>query len=142
MKREELNYIINELHLKGCDLSINTNGLFIKKYPDLCRHMDTVLYHCSQDISVDDEIIIDETLNIDHMLIVTDNNFENLQPFLDKYPDIKFSLVAASNPEGIDNVTLSNPNKYRMLVKYRERMTEDSILRVITEKDFDAITYL
>lgn len=142
MKRHELEFIINELKHKNCTISINTNGTFIRKFRDLCDSLDTILYHCSQDILETDEIIQDDTLNIDYLLIVTDNNFDRLGAFLDKYPNILFNLVAATNPDGINNVTLSNPNKYAMLTKYHTRMTYESIGRVFNEKDFDAITYL
>lgn len=140
MKRAEIEYILDELEQKGCEPSINTNGLFIKRYPDLLDRFATILYHCSENIDLDDEIIIDGRLQ--YLLIVTDNNFERLGAFLNKYPDIQFNLVAATNPEGIHNPTLSTENKHKMLRLYHHRMTKDSILRVFKEKDFDAIIYL
>ena len=142
LKRHELEYIFDELKQKNCTISINTNGTLIRKFRDLCDDLDTILYHCSQDILVTDDIIQDGTLNIDYLLIVTDNNIDRVGAFLDKYPNILFNLVAASNPDFIDNITLSNPNKYMMVAKYRDRMTKESVMRVFTEKDFDAITYI
>jgi hypothetical protein len=141
MKRTDIEYIIATLKDKGCKLNINTNGLFIKRYKDLCCHFETILYHCTEDLN-DDDIIIDPDLNLQYLVIVTDNNFKRLGPFLDRYPNIQFNLVAASNPEGIFGPTLSKVNKHRMLAEFHDRMTKDSIKRVFTEKDFDAITYL
>jgi organic radical activating enzyme len=140
LNRSDLLYILDRLEAKGCKVSINTNGLFIKRYSDLIDRFEEILYHCSEDINLDDEIYIDPRLS--YLLIVTDKNFERLGRFLDKYPDIKFNLVAATNPAGIFNITLSTHNKHRMLKLFHDRMTEESIMRVFKEKDFDSITYL
>jgi organic radical activating enzyme len=142
MKREDIVYILDALEAKGCRPSINTNGLFIKRYRDLLPRFDTILYHCSEDINLDDDIIIDATINLQYLLIVTDLNFDRLGTFLDKYPDIQFNLVAATMPLGISGPTLSNSNKHRMLTMYHKRMTPDSIKRVFKEKDFNSIIYL
>lgn len=142
MKREDIEYILTELENKQCRPSINTNGLFIKRYRDLLPRFDTILYHCSEDLDIDDDIIIDPELDLQYLLIVTDLNFHKLEAFLDKYPDIQFHLVAATNPEGISGVTLSTKLKHAMLTKFHHRMTEDSKKRVFKEKNFDAIIYL
>lgn len=142
MKRDDIEYIIRELEAKDCKLSINTNGLFIKRYKDLLPHFETILYHCSEDLDIEDEIIIDPELNLQYLLIVTDKNFERLESFLAKYPQIQFHLVAATNPEGINGVVLSPRLKNRMLVKFYNRMSEESKKRVFIEKDFDSIIYL
>jgi organic radical activating enzyme len=142
MKREDIEYIIKELKSKKCKLHINTNGLFIKRYKDLCKHFDNILYHCSEDLELSDNIIIDEELNLDYLLIVTDKNFHKLESFLNKYKDIKFNLVSSTMPFGINGTTLSKINKNKMLAKFHNRMTEESKMRVFKEKDFDAIIYL
>jgi organic radical activating enzyme len=142
MKRKDLEFIIDEIKKRDCIPSINTNGLFIKRYRDLCDEMDCILYHCSQDIDTEDDIIVDDTLDIEYMLVVTDNNFDRLGQFLDKYPDITFNLIAATNPDGIYGPTLSVHNKHKMMRLYHHRMTEESIKRVFKEKDFDSIIYI
>jgi organic radical activating enzyme len=142
MKRDDILYILDALEAKGCRPSINTNGLFIKRYRDLLPRFDTILYHCSEDLDIDDEIIQDPELDLQYLLIVTDNNFHKLQAFIDKYPHIDFHLVAATNPEGVNNVILSPKLKHKMLVMHHKRMTEDSKKRVFKEKDFDSIIYL
>ena len=142
MKRDDIEFIIRELEAKACKLSINTNGYFIKRYPDLLHHFDYILYHCSEDLDIDDELIIDPTLNLQYLLIVTDNNYNKLDAFLAKYPDIDFHLVAATNPEGVNNVILSPALRNKMVTKHYNRMSEDSKKRVFKEKDFDSIIYL
>jgi organic radical activating enzyme len=142
MKRADIEYILNDLESKGCRVSINTNGLFIKRYRDLLPKFEEILYHCSEDLDIDDEIIIDPELNLNYMLVVTDNNFKNLEKFLEKYKDIKFNLVPATNPRGMFGPILSPINKNKMIKLYHHRMTKDSILRNFKEKDFDSIIYL
>jgi organic radical activating enzyme len=142
MKREDIEFILNELEKKNCRPSINTNGLFIKKYKDLLPRFDTILYHCSENLDLTDEIIIDSELKLEYLLIVTDKNFHKLENFLNKYENIQFHLVAATMPLGINGTTLSKINKNKMLAKFHNRMTEESKMRVFKEKDFDAIIYL
>ena len=142
MKRKDIEYILDELEKKGCRPSINTNGLFIKRYRDLLPRFDTVLYHCSENLDIDDEIIIDPELNLQYLLIVTDTNFDKLEAFINKYPDIEFHLVAATMPDGIKGVTLSTKLKHAMLTRFHKRMSSESKVRVFKEKDFDAIIYL
>jgi organic radical activating enzyme len=142
MKRKDIEFILDALEAKGCRPSINTNGLFIKRYRDLLPRFDTILYHCSENLDPADEIIIDPTLNLEYLLVVTDNNYHNLEAFLNKYPDIQFNIVPASNPKNIHNVTLGSRLKHQMLAKYHHRMTTDSKLRIFKEKDFDSIIYL
>ena len=142
MKRADIEFILDELEKKNCKPSINTNGLFIKRYRDLLPRFETILYHCSENLDIDDEIIVDSSIDLQYLLIVTDKNFHKLDAFLDKYPDIKFSLVAATMPEGITGTTLSTKFKHAMIARHHKRMTEESKLRVFKEKDFDAIIYI
>ena len=130
MKRSDIEYILDELEKKGCRPSINTNGLFIKRYRDLLPRFDTILYHCSENLDLEEEIIIDPELNLQYLLIVTDTNFDKLEAFINRYPDIEFHLVAATMPEGINGVTLSSKLKHAMLTRFHKRMTAESQVRV------------
>jgi organic radical activating enzyme len=142
MKRGDIEFILDELEKKGCQPSINTNGLFITRYRDLLPRFDNILYHCSENLDLTDEIIIDKELNLEYLLIITDKNFHKLESFLNKYKDIQFHLVAATMPLGINGTTLSKINKNKMLAKFHNRMTEESKMRVFKEKDFDSIIYI
>jgi len=142
MKRKDIEFILDELEKKNCRPSINTNGLFIKRYRNLLHRFDTILYHCSENLDLDEEIIIDPELNLQYLLIVTDTNFEKLEAFINKYPDIEFHLVAATMPGGINGVTLSSRLKHAMLTRFHNRMSAESKVRIFKEKDFDSIIYL
>jgi organic radical activating enzyme len=142
MKRSHIEQIIHTLQDKQCVLGINTNGLFLQRYVDLAHNFRDITYHCTENIDISDEVYVNYSLPIDYMIVVNDDNFFKLKQFLDKYPDIRFSLVAASNPEGMSGPTLSTKLKYRMLTEFHLRMTEDSKKRIFTEKQFNLITYL
>ncbi len=142
MKRNEIEFIISKLKSKDCKIHLNTNGLFIKRYKDLLKNFDYILYHCSENLDLDEEIIIDDDLKLEYMLIVTDNNYHKLENFLRKYPNIKFHIVSSTMPKGINNVTLNKKIKNSLIKKYHHRMTIESKKRIFTEKNFDAIKYL
>lgn len=139
LSREVIWDTIKYLKDKNCSLSLNTNGTFIRKYSDLLPSFKKILYHCSEDLDVSDKILIGD---YDYFLVVTDNNYHKLEEFLKANPNIIFNIAGASNPIGMNNPTLSQDNKYDMLKRFSHQMTKESKLRAITEKDFDAITYL
>lgn len=45
---------IDILEKKNCTLYLETNGIFMKKYPDLLSRFKEILYHCSQELDIDD----------------------------------------------------------------------------------------
>jgi len=139
LPREKVWDIIHYLEDKGCSLSLNTNGTFIRKYSDLLPKFKKILYHCTENLDVDDKILIGP---YDYFVVVTDNNYNKLEAFLKANPNITFNIAGASNPIGMNNPTLSQDNKYDMLKRFSNRMTRESKLRAITEKDFDAIVYM
>lgn len=139
LKKDKLIEIINYLKDKNCVLNINTNGTFIKRYPDLLDNFKTINYHCTENIDTEDEVLIGE---YKYLVIVTDNNFYKLGNFLQKNPNIKFNLIGASNPRGRTAPDLSRNNELEMLKLYSHRMTKESIIRAIEGWDEDAIIYI
>ncbi len=132
-------YIIDKL--KFFNLSLNTNGLFLEKYPELISKFNNILYHCSPELD-DRNVLLNLPNHIQYMIVITDNNITNLELFLNYYNDIKFHLVPASNPWNVQKPILSKKNKLMILKKYRKHATIESQLRLISEKDFDNIIYL
>ena len=136
--------IINKLQIKKCILNINTNGLFMLKYPQFLNVFNEIIYHCSENLDIDDDIIIlqDKSLNIRYMLIVTDDNISKLAMFLAKYKDIKFDIVQATYDTNVDRPTLSRKNKYKLMTKFSARMTKESIQRLIHEKEWNIMKFI
>lgn len=141
LSKEKILLILDKLkHTKS--VSLNTNGTFLKKYPELISRFDTILYHASPELDIDDEVLRIDSKNIEYLLIVTDQILHKLEPFLDKNDDIIFNVVGASNPPGINNPILSEKNKRYLMSKLFRKISKDSVKRLIIEKKFDEIIYL
>lgn len=141
-KKEYLLEIIQLLKEKECNLALNTNGLFIKRYPDLLKEFEYVLYHCSENLT-EIEVLPDEfdSSYTQYMIVVDDNNFINLRSFLEKYSFIKFDIVPSTMPEGINNTILSYKNRIKILTTFHKYMTDESKKYILKGRPYD-ITYL
>ena len=142
VEKEKIENYICFLKNRNCQLFLETNGLFIKKYPDLLSEFKEVLYHCSKDL--DDEIIdCKDFKNIRFLIIVHDKNIDKLSAYLKKYSNIKFDIIEATYPyPEMKGPTLQNKNKNYILSKYGNRMTKESFFRLLNGKNFDKITFL
>lgn len=132
------------LEKKNCTLYLETNGLFIKKYPDLLCRFGEILYHCSQELDIDDQILRPPVSNIRYMLIVHDKNINKLKAFLDKNNDLIFDIVEATYPypDEMDGPRLSKSGKMKLILEFGSRMTRESFHRLLNGKDFDQIEFL
>jgi organic radical activating enzyme len=134
---EKILYLLEEF--EDYNLSLNTNGLFLEKYPSLIDKFNSILYHASENL--DTEIIKDLPGNVQYMIVVTDNNFHNLESFLDNNNRL-FHIVPGSLSLEDYTPQLSKANHKLLLKNYRTYATIESQLRWITEKDFDNIVYI
>ncbi len=148
LSQDYLEEIFLKLKEKGCLLGLNTNGLFLSRYPELLKYISDVNYHCSEDLDLKIPILTFENLKypvkIDYLLIVHDENEHKLQAFLNYYPEITFNVVPASTPGSgiLEAPELSNEHKYAVLRKFHNRLTTESKKRLLKEKDFSQIIYL
>ena len=144
LSKDRIVSILNKLKEIGvASISLNTNGLFLKKYPELIEEFQTILYHSSPELDEDDEILrFPDNKNIEYLLIVTDDILPKLDKFLSKNSDLIFNVVGASNPIGINKPILSKENRRFLMKKFSNRITKESALRLIIEKKFDEIIYL
>lgn len=150
MDKEDILYVLEYLKGINCPTSLNTNGLFLQRYPELAHYFEYVLYHCSEDLVKDPDYdsVVNFLLNnfdcdLEFMLVVTDNNLNNLDGFLKRNLDHDFHVVAATLADGGLDVTLSNKNRYAIMAKRYTNVTPDSIKRLIVkEKSFDSIIYI
>jgi len=142
MKREELEFIIDYLKPISNSLSLNTNGLFLERYPDLTNRLDYILYHCSENL--DDIVKTYEYKNLDYMIVVDDINFKNFESFMENNKDIVFDVVAATAADGGLDSTLSYKNRVKLLTSFKKfkNISKKSLKRLIKEKDFGQIIYI
>jgi organic radical activating enzyme len=146
LQKNKIIEILDKLLEKKCDIGINTNGLFLEKYPDLIeKYFTNINYHVSPELDINDDIVkLETSFKINYLLIVTDINFKNLDNYLAKYPDIIFTIIPASNPgSGILGAPeLNMKNRFRILKKYYKRITQESKKVLLKDKVFDNIIYL
>lgn len=142
--RELVEKCINILEEKNCTLYLETNGLFIEKYPDLLSHFTEVLYHCSEDLDVADQILQTSFSRVRYLIIVHDENIQKLRAFLDAHSDITFDIIEATYPypDEMYGPTLSASNKKKLILEFGHRMSRESLSRLIHGKDFERIEFL
>lgn len=142
MDKDVLEMYISELKLKRCTLKLETNGLFLQKYPELCSNFQSIMYHCSEDLE-ESEVFEFNHSNITYMLIIHDQNINRLEKFLEINSHIeKFYIVEATYPHEITGPTLSKQNKNHLLAKFCKRMTPESVKRLIKGYDFSGIIFM
>ena len=130
-------------------LSLNSNGriFYPKVYPifkDMIKDIE-INWHVSENCEWFDNIywilslIEKDSLNVQPMLVVTNNNVINLDNFMDKWTKtaktIKILIVPASNPY-TGRIYLNKNHQKAIYNKYKKHLTPESKLRLITGDDF------
>lgn len=141
LSRNILEQMISYVKNTNSKLCINTNGTFIKKYPDLIKKFDEIIYHCSQDL--DDQLrYYPDFSNIRYMLVIDDENILKLDQYLNKYQNIIFDIVPASYEFNDKRKPLSIKNRMYIVKKYKNRITLESYRRLFVDKNFNLVKYI
>lgn len=143
--RHLIEHCLDILSGKKCDIYLETNGTFLERYPDLVWRFKEILYHCSEDLDINQKMVdCSDYKNIRYLLIVHDKNIDLLSRFLVSYPEIKFDIIEATYPypEEMSGPTLTVENKKYVLTNFGHRMTRESFHRFIHGKDFEPIEFL
>jgi len=95
MSKAKLTKIIDILKAKHCPIDLLTNGLFIKKHPELLHHFEEVLYHCVEYLGDDIQFPNLDQSKFLYILVVTNDNLkdDSILRMIDKYPHIKFVIL-------------------------------------------------
>ena len=125
LSKEILEQMIKVVEDSGSVLCINTNGTFIRKYPDMVSRFDEVIYHCSRDLD-DTLLIYPQFDNIRYMLVVDDVNYPRLKRYLDSNLGVVFDIVPASYEPGDARKQLSIFNRMEIVKKFSDRITFES----------------
>ena len=138
LSEETVSWILDRLDDKGCDIFLNTNGLFIRRYRKYLKRFKQIIYHCSEDLLPGDAIEKVDEVDTRYMLVVNDGNIARLKDCLDEHKGIKFDIVQATY-DNRTGVGLSPENRNRLVVEFGKSMTRESIIRIFREKDWDRI---
>ena len=138
LTEKEIRLVIWLLKNKGCSIDLLTNGLFLSKYLDntIMDDIDTIHYHCVENLTDDIEFTELESPKYDYQIIVNNYNYDYLIEFLNRYPDIKFSIVPSKNVEVLDK-----KKAFSILKNLRHHMTQRSI-KEFFECACDDVKYL
>ena len=100
----DMDQIITKLVEKECEININTNGLFIKKFKIYDKYISNYFYHLSEnliDIPYINYLNKDILSKTEPMIVVTDNNIVNLKDFVDmfiiKFPHKKLIIYKSDS---------------------------------------------
>ena len=127
-------------------LSLNSNGrIFYPKvysiFKDIMKDIE-INWHVSENCKWFEDIhwilslIEKDSLNVQPMLVVTNNNIINLDNFMNNWPKtIKILIVPASNPY-TGKIYLDIEHQKSIYNKYKKYLTQESKLRLITGDDF------
>lgn len=127
LKESQLHQIIDILHERNCKVQINSNGT-IFKYPSIINKINSIYYHCSINLDIDDIIIKDYKWKTIFMVVVTDKNIKNLKTFIKKHSDIYISLIPAKKVPVKNSIGefLSKSNNIRIYNEYKDYLTEEN----------------
>lgn len=130
-RREVVEYAITELQKKNCTIMVNTNGEFFKRYPEWVSAIHEFVYHCCDTISLEEDIYEPAVSFVRYMIVVTDNEMDILEQFLDKYSHITFHVSAAADTRQFsvlpNRTSLSKKNALEIVRKYRHRILPSSL---------------
>lgn len=138
VQEDILEEYFKNLQEKECKIYIETNGMFFK-YPRLCEKTFEILYHCSQDLFEKEQIEKHDEYNVRYVIVVTDDNICRLGNFLEINRDILFDLIPSSFFHEQTGPILSEKRKHEIISKFSDRMTKESIKRMIHDKDFERV---
>jgi len=119
----ELDIILGLLERRLCAVRVNTNGA-IFRYKKI-KKFKSIFYHCSENLDIAkrvDAYFID--IPITYMLVVTDDNIDKLERFLNYNKHIIFMIQGAvDNGNGIE---LSYFNRLKIWTKYKNIIQPES----------------
>lgn len=143
LEKNKIQLYLDLLKQKNCILFLETNGLFLIKYPEFENYFEKILYHCSSELELPKINLnnLDKS-KYNFLLIIHNNNIKFLKSFLDNFPAIKFDLIEATYPYEITGPVLSKQNKNILITQFSKSITKDSLKRLLIGKNFDNIKYL
>lgn len=138
----DLEKAITSLEAKQSELYLETNGLFIHRYPDLLSRFYEVLYHCSRELDPDDVVLDTDHPRMRYILVVHDGNARKLPAFAAAHPGKKWDVVEATYPFERTGPVLSKQLKHWLVCHCSRLLTRESLIRLAHGKDFERIRFL
>ena len=115
--------ILDKLNNKNCEILLNTNGVFLNRYPELLNNFVSIIYHCVENVSTRKELRYYTHSDIVYMLVFDKiEQLDDIIYYIEKYKDIKFFV----------SWDVIKPQRHikeilQFINKYKNRITKDSI---------------
>lgn len=126
-------YIIEEafniLIDKNCTIHLNTNGVFLNKFPHLIQHINSITYHCSEYLDSSNFKRYPDIKQLSYEITITDSMMDKLEEFFSNNNDLKFLVFSADkivNHNGTTNNHLSKKNILQIYRKYKQYILPES----------------
>ena len=130
LPKKHIDIIIKKLKEKKLTIDLMTNGLFLERYAEYIEYIDEIFYHCVEDPSKKDsfkkyaDIMSKE--NRYYVLVITNENFDDVQYYIDSYNDIKFLPLIDHKNNNIVNI-----NKFLRFLNYnKDRVSDRSLIEL------------
>jgi len=111
LTQEQLMKIILLLKDKNSIISIKSNGQ-IFKHKEVLKEIDSIQYHCSENLDINDIVIKDYKDLTKFLVVITDNNIHNLRNFLEYHNDIEIEIIPS--------VFIKPLSKKNLILLYKE----------------------
>ena len=113
LDKSEIDDIFNLTKSKNLTVCVDTNGMFLRKFPEYYNYVFDYFYHCSEKLLTSDEIFIDDPDNkISYMIVVDNENYDRSFEFIKKH-DILFHVHGAMKNK-ISVVNLDRMNALKL----------------------------
>ena len=114
---------------KNCKIHLNTNGTFLKTFPQYLDYVNTISYHCFADeVNPFFRRFPELEYKMDYVITVTDQMMCDLETFFKINQDIKFYVFSADmiiKSDGSVNNFLSKKNILKLYSKYKEYLNPE-----------------
>lgn len=118
----QIEYIFLQLKEKNCNIDVLTNGLFIEKYFSFIDQVDEVHYHCVIGVEHDIQFPDLPQDKFIYLLVVTNENVDAIDDFMDRYPLIRFKLCCNSKK----GETLTRQRAFKLFTRNKHRILKQS----------------
>jgi len=95
LTQEQLIEVITLLKNKNATITIKSNGQ-IFKHKEVLKKIDSIEYHCSENLDINDTVIKDYKDLTNFLVVITDNNICNLRNFLEYHNDIEIEIIPST----------------------------------------------
>lgn len=130
VSEERMETILAALEAKGCQIGVNTNGMFFQKHAKQMSRIYDYVYHCSFDLR--NKVWLPEnheSLNTSYIIVVTNETYPRLESFLTRNSDIDIVIFSADKftVHGKPGEFLDHKHRIKLYQEYKHLLNNDRV---------------